>query len=71
MPPGASPTRAWRTSPASATASPRVTPEQRAHRLLLKALMTDHGFRNYSREWWHYTFRREPFPDTYFDFPVE
>jgi D-alanyl-D-alanine dipeptidase len=28
------------------------------------------GFVNYAAEWWHYTFQPEPFPDTYFDFPV-
>lgn len=57
-------------SPRSATASPAVTPQQRANRLLLKAVMERHGFRNYSAEWWHYTLRDEPFPETYFDEPV-
>jgi hypothetical protein len=28
------------------------------------------GFRNYELEWWHYTLRDEPFPETFFDFPV-
>jgi len=28
------------------------------------------GFRHYDREWWHFTLNNEPFPDTYFDFPV-
>ena len=28
------------------------------------------GFRNYELEWWHYTLGDEPFPDTFFDFPV-
>jgi D-alanyl-D-alanine dipeptidase len=28
------------------------------------------GFRRYDSEWWHYTLRDEPFPHTYFDFPV-
>src|SRR5262249_34560409 len=28
------------------------------------------GFRPYDREWWHFTLNNEPFPDTYFDFPV-
>lgn len=47
-----------------------IPPEQRAHRLLLQALMKKHGFRPYSREWWHFTLENEPYPDTYFDFPV-
>jgi D-alanyl-D-alanine dipeptidase len=25
----------------------------------------------YSKEWWHFTYKDEPFPDTYFDFPIE
>jgi D-alanyl-D-alanine dipeptidase len=32
--------------------------------------MLAHGFKDYHEEWWHYTLREEPFPDTYFDFPV-
>lgn len=43
----------------------------RAHRLLLRSLMTKHGFEPYPREWWHFTLRGEPFPDTWFDFPVQ
>lgn len=43
----------------------------RINRLLLKTLMEKHGFRNYSAEWWHYTFVDEPYPDTYFDFVVQ
>lgn len=44
--------------------------QQRINRLLLKTLMDKHGFKNYDREWWHFTLRNEPYPDTYFDFPV-
>jgi D-alanyl-D-alanine dipeptidase len=43
----------------------------RAHRLLLRSLMTKHGFEPYPREWWHFTLRDEPFPDSWFDFPVQ
>jgi D-alanyl-D-alanine dipeptidase len=28
------------------------------------------GFRSYDCEWWHYTLKDEPYPDTYFDFPI-
>ncbi len=48
-----------------------LSPEQRAHRLLLRLLMLKHGFQPYDREWWHFTLKREPFPHTYFDFPVQ
>ena len=43
----------------------------RANRELLKSLMERHGFVNLAEEWWHYTLRDEPFPDTCFDFPIE
>lgn len=29
------------------------------------------GFVNYENEWWHFTFKPEPFPDSYFDFVVD
>lgn len=48
-----------------------ITKKQKANRQLLQTIMLKHGFRNYPKEWWHFTLRREPFPDTYFDFPVE
>lgn len=47
-----------------------VTPAQAANRLLLKAIMADAGFKPYPYEWWHYTLENEPYPNTYFDFPV-
>jgi len=52
------------------TADTSVSPQARANRMLLKSVMERHGFRNYEREWWHYTLENEPFPDTYFDFPI-
>jgi D-alanyl-D-alanine dipeptidase len=58
-------------SPKSHTAYGGISAEQKANRRLLKSLMSKHGFRNLSTEWWHYTLRREPYPHTYFDFPVE
>ena len=44
---------------------------QRINRLLLKTLMEKHGFRHYDKEWWHFTLNGEPYPDTYFTFPIE
>ena len=40
------------------------------NRFLLRDLMEAAGFTNYDQEWWHYTLDNEPFPDQYFDFPV-
>ena len=48
-----------------------VTPAQRAHRLLLRSLMLQHGFKPYPKEWWHFTLADEPYPETWFDFPVQ
>ena len=57
--------------PVSWPLSQAVTPEQRANRMLLQTLMVKHGFTPYEQEWWHFTLGNEPFPDTYFNFPVE
>jgi len=57
--------------PISQPGSPLITPEQRAHRLLLQVLMKKHGFRPCTGEWWHFTLEPEPFPNTYFNFPVQ
>jgi len=57
--------------PRSWPTSLEVTPQQRANRMLLQALMMKHGFRPLAEEWWHFTLEDEPFPDTYFDFVVE
>ncbi|MEQ8209882.1 MAG: M15 family metallopeptidase [Lacipirellulaceae bacterium] len=48
----------------------KLTPQQRANRLLLREIMTKHGFRPYDKEWWHFTLQDEPYPETYFDFPI-
>ena len=51
--------------------SSMVSPQQRANRLLLRDLMTHHGFTTYEQEWWHFTLKNEPFPETRFDFPIQ
>lgn len=43
----------------------------RANRNLLNSVMARHGFQALPEEWWHFTLENEPFPDTYFDFPVQ
>ena len=47
-----------------------VSEEQYANRMLLQKLMADGGFVPYDCEWWHFTLENEPFPDTYFEFPI-
>ena len=50
--------------------STAVTDEQRENRMLLQNTMVRCGFQPIDCEWWHFTLRDEPFPDTYFEFPV-
>ena len=40
------------------------------NRMLLQRAMVRRGFRPLDTEWWHFTLQNEPFPDTYFDFPI-
>ena len=49
----------------------QITEKQKQNRQLLKSTMEKYGFKHYSEEWWHYTLANEPFPNTYFDFPVK
>ncbi len=45
-----------------------ITVAQQNNRKLLAKILMQHGFKPYSKEWWHFTLKEEPFPDTYFDF---
>ncbi|MFI2212973.1 M15 family metallopeptidase [Streptomyces sp. NPDC020141] len=54
----------------SHTDDPRIRGEQRANRTLLVSALSRAGWTNLPEEWWHFTYRTEAFPDTYFDFPV-
>ncbi|WP_448683053.1 M15 family metallopeptidase [Pseudomonas nicosulfuronedens] len=48
-----------------------VSVQQTRNRETLRQAMLRHGFEPYSAEWWHYTLKAEPYPKTYFDFPVQ
>ena len=48
-----------------------LSQQQFAHRMLLRTVMLRHGFKPIDSEWWHFTLKNEPFPDTYFTFPVQ
>lgn len=48
-----------------------LTPLQENNRALLRDAMCDNGFKLYHEEWWHYSINPEPYPGTYFDFPIE
>ena len=47
-----------------------VTEEQYVHRMLLRGAMLRRGFLPLDSEWWHFTLANEPYPDTFFTFPV-
>lgn len=47
-----------------------ITQEQYDNRMLLRRVMLRGGFEPIDCEWWHFTLQDEPYPDTYFDFPV-
>lgn len=49
----------------------KISIVQKNNRQLLKKAMMKYGFQPYAKEWWHYTYQPEPYPDTYFDFVVE
>lgn len=53
------------------TAALGLSKQERENRDLLVAAMQARGFKNYPLEWWHFTFQPEPYPDTFFDFPIE
>ena len=47
-----------------------ITEEQYENRMILQKVMVRNGFVPIDCEWWHFTLGNEPFPDTYFEFPV-
>ena len=48
-----------------------ITEEQFKNRMILRQAMLRHGFKPIDSEWWHFTLKDEPFPNTYFTFPVK
>ncbi len=48
-----------------------LTEEQINNRKLLHKIMTENGFKGINSEWWHFNLIDEPYPDTYFTFPID
>ena len=48
-----------------------ITKEQFHNCMILREAMLRHGFKALDSEWWHFSLKNEPFPDTYFTFPVK
>jgi zinc D-Ala-D-Ala dipeptidase len=55
----------------SSVLASNYTAEQNANRTALDDAMEAHGFKDYMFEWWHFVLESEPYPDTYFDFPID
>ncbi len=49
----------------------KINEAQFRNRMILRAAMMRHGFKPLDEEWWHFTLVNEPYPDTYFDYPVK
>jgi D-alanyl-D-alanine dipeptidase len=47
-----------------------ITDEQYENRMTLQKVMVRNGFKPIDCEWWHFTLENEPYPETYFDFPI-
>jgi D-alanyl-D-alanine dipeptidase len=48
-----------------------ITEQQFKNRMILRKAMLDHGFKPLDSEWWHFTLKDEPYPETYFNYPVQ
>jgi len=48
-----------------------ITKKEKENRLFLRQIMIENGFKPYNSEWWHFTFKEEPFPKKYFNFPIK
>lgn len=49
----------------------KLTRKQKRNRKILRDAMLKAGFKGIDSEWWHFTLKDEPYPDTYFNFDVE
>ena len=58
-------------SDSTSTGGRTITAQQFQNRMTLRRAMLRHGFKPLDSEWWHFTLKDEPFPDTYFTFPVK
>ena len=49
----------------------KISEKQKENRMLLRRMMLKNGFYPYDNEWWHFTLKNEPYPKTYFNFPIQ
>ena len=55
----------------SHTRDTRISSKVKRNRLILKGIMEINGFKNYSKEWWHFSFKVNSYPNTYHNFKVQ
>ena len=48
-----------------------ISENQKKNRFYLREIMLANDFKPYDNEWWHFTLINEPFPNTYFNFPIK
>ena len=53
------------------TGNESISQEAKTNRAILNKAMERHGFKNYPKEWWHFTLNNEPYTTNYFDFEVK
>lgn len=51
--------------------SESINLNEKSNHLFLKKVMEEYRVKPYEKEWWHFTPKNEPFPETYFDFPID
>jgi D-alanyl-D-alanine dipeptidase len=56
--------------PVSHHSAAGISQAEARNRRQLCSVMRGSGFESYDREWWHYTLKHEPYPNSYFDFPI-
>lgn len=49
----------------------KITKQQFENRMILRRAMMRHGFKPLDTEWWHFSLINEPYPNTYFTFPLK
>lgn len=49
----------------------KISNQQKENRMFLRQVMLENGFIPFPSEWWHFSLEKEPYPNTYFNFPIK
>ena len=55
----------------ASTATLSISNAAKSNRAILQKAIERRGFKNYPKEWWHFSLNDEPFKTTFFDFEVQ